>query len=71
MTGMWSRWAARRRLAGLGFLTGAAVAIAIAVLAFTVELAPIVGALAAFALVLTVHAGFEFYDAAKYARLGK
>lgn len=71
MTGMWSRWAARRRLAGLGFLTGAAVAIAVAVIAFTIDLAPLVGALVAFALVLVVHAGFEFWDAVKYARLGK
>lgn len=69
MTGMWSRWAARRRLAGLAFLTGAAVAIAVAVLVFTIELAPLVGGLVAFALVLIVHALFEFYEAHKYARL--
>lgn len=66
---MWSRWAARRRLVGLGFLTLAAVAIAIAVIAFTIDLAPLVGALVAFAMVLIVHAGFEFYEAHKYARL--
>lgn len=36
MTGMWSRWAARRRLTGLAFLGLAAVATAAAVLLFTV-----------------------------------
>lgn len=68
MSDMWSRWARRHRLIGLGFLTGTAVAIAIAVLAFTIELAPLVGALAAFALVMVIHAGFEFHTAHKYAK---
>lgn len=35
MTGMWSRWAARRRLTGLTLLGLAAVAIATAVLLYT------------------------------------
>jgi len=55
----------------LAFLGIAAVAIAIAVLAFTIELAPLVGALIAGAVVLIVHAGFEFVDAARFARLGR
>ncbi|WP_136032525.1 hypothetical protein [Microbacterium sp. PF5] len=71
MNSMWSRWARRRRIAGLTFLAGAAIAIALAVLAFTIELAPVSGALAAFAAALIVHAGFEFIDAAKYERLAR
>lgn len=69
MTGMWSRWAARRRLVGLGFLTGAAVAIAIAVLVWSagggwLTVFPIIATAA-----LLVLAGYAFADAAKYARL--
>lgn len=35
MTGMWSRWARERRITGLIYLTGAAIALAVAVLLFT------------------------------------
>jgi uncharacterized membrane protein len=66
---MWSRWAARRRLVGLGFLTGAAVAIAAAFLVWVVG----GGWLIIFPILVTaallVLAGYAFVDAAKYARL--
>ncbi|MFJ6429680.1 hypothetical protein [Microbacterium maritypicum] len=71
MTGMWARWVARRRLVGLGFLTGAAVAIAVAVLLFTLGRGFWSGALVVTATACLVHAGFEFHDATKYARLAK
>lgn len=69
MSDMRKRWAARRRLAGLVFLGGAAVAIAIAVLLFTLGHGYWAGALAVTAAAFLVHAGFEFFDAYKYARL--
>lgn len=71
MTGMWSRWAARRRLVGLAFLTGAAAAIAIAVLLFTLGHGYWSGALTVTATALLIHAGYEFWDAAKYSRLAR
>lgn len=69
MTGMWSRWARRHRITGLGFLVGAAVSIATAALLFTLgENKP-----ASFALGLGLSfvatAVIQFVKAANYARL--
>lgn len=69
MSSMWSRWARRHRITGLGFLTGAAVAIAVAVLLFTLRHGYWSGALIVTAIACLIHAGFAFYDATKYARL--
>ena len=69
MTTMWKRWAARRRVLGVSFLGGAAVAIAIAFLLFMLGQGYWSGALLVTATALLIHAGFEFFDARKYARL--
>lgn len=71
MTGMWEAWARRRRILGLGFLTGAAVAIAVAVLLFLLGHGDWSGALVVTAAALIVHAGFEFFDAHKYTRVAR
>ncbi len=70
MTGMWRRWARRRRFVGLGYLTLSAAAIAVAFLMYTVGDSMSVGVLAGFALALILTAVFEFALAARYARLG-
>ncbi len=70
MTGMWRRWARRRRIVGLGYLTLSAVTIAIAFLVYTTGTLPVAGLLAGFALALILNAVFEFAQAARYARLG-
>lgn len=74
MTGMWSRWARERRITGLIYLTGAAIAGAVAVLLFTLH-APIELTLSALmslgAVALVILAVIEFAWARKYARLGR
>lgn len=69
MTGMWDRWARRHRITGLVYLTGAAVAIAVAALLFFAGHGYWSGALIVTATACLIHAGFEFHDGAKYARL--
>lgn len=69
MSGMWSGWARRRRLAGLTFLTGAAVATAAAVLLFTLGVWPFTILFGVLAVALIVLAGIEFAWARKYAQL--
>lgn len=74
MTGMWSRWARERRITGLVYLTGAAIALAVAALLFTLN-APIEHALSALmalgAIALIILAIIEFTWARKYARLAR
>ncbi len=72
MSGMWSRWARVRRIVGLSYMGGAAVAIAVAVLLFTLQEPLTVflgGALMGAALGLVILAGIEFWWGWKYARL--
>lgn len=69
MMRMWDRWARRSRLTGLAFLTGAAVAFATAVLLFINGHGFWSGALIITGTAAIVHAGFEFWDGHKYARL--
>ena len=71
MNVMWSRWARQRRLTGLAFLTGAAVAIAVAALLFFLGAGYLSGAAGVTATALIVHAGYEFFEATKYWRLSR
>lgn len=71
MSSMWEEWASRRRLVGVVFLGGAAVAIAVAVVLFLTSAWAFVTVPAVTALTLTIHAGFEFIDAHRYARLAR
>jgi hypothetical protein len=68
---MWERWARHRRIVGLAYLTGAAVAIAIAVLLFITGHGFWSGALIVTATAAIIHAAFAFVDAHKYARLDR
>lgn len=69
MTGMWRRLARRRRVVGLTYLTLAAVAMAIAVLMFTIGAGLVSGFLGVITAALVVTAGVEFARAARYERL--
>lgn len=70
MTGMWARWARRRRIVGLIYLILTAVATAVAFVLYITGDTAACGVLAGFALALTISAVFEFVQAARYARLG-
>lgn len=71
MSGMWSRWAARRRLAGLAFLGCAAVAIAAAVLLLTIGDSMPASFLLGLGASLAISAVYQFATAARFARLGR
>lgn len=71
MTGMWFRWAARRRLAGLAFLGGAAVALAAAVLLLTIGDSMPASFLLGFGASLVIGGVYQFATAAYVARLGR
>lgn len=68
MNGMWRRWAQRKRLVGVAYLGGAAIALAVAFLVWAVGGGWLVGfPILAFAL-LIVLAGYAFIDAHRYAK---
>ena len=69
MSGMWRRWARVRRLIGLTYLTIAAVALAIAVLVFTLGYGIVAGTLTGISIMFTAAAAIEFFMAAKYIRI--
>lgn len=75
MTGMWRRWARRRRIIGLAFLGSAAVAIAVAVLLWFHASGPFtglfVGTAIGAAVALLILTCIEFARAHKYTRLGR
>lgn len=81
MSGMWRRWAQRKRLVGVIYLGTAAIALAVAVLLVMVGISlPLtdtaskvtLGAVGAFAALSTVGlivlAGYAFIDAHRYAK---
>ena len=69
MSGMWRHWARRRRLVGLTYLTLAAIALAVAVLIWSVGASVMAGLLTLAVVALLVLAVIEFAYARKYSRL--
>lgn len=70
MSGMWRRWARRRRLVGISFLTLTAISLGVAVLLFFTGHGFLAGVTGGAALGLCSYAVVEFVWAAHYARLG-
>lgn len=68
MSGMWRRWARRKRLFGVIYLGGAAVALAGAVLLWSIGGGWLVGFAVLAVALLVVLAGYAFIDAHRFAK---
>lgn len=68
MNGMWRRWAQQKRLVGVIYLGGAALALAGAVLLWSIGGGWLVGFAVLAVALLIVLGGYAFIDAHRYAK---